>query len=221
MSVTEYVLERGKTAYENLKWELKYSSVVNWIFYPFIWVLRKERGLDFPFYFNNQKSFVESNLAVLMEWFNNFVNHHEPERYPGDTSLTLYNRMKYVLKNFHIYSNDTMSNLYFGTKLPLRDYQRLVNSYNNYYTGLIVYNTLSGVFLVAMNNYFFRTRKATLPTVLVASLANYFLFSANYRVSYLAMDSLFNQHVRRLGHGHLIHRYRDHYPRNIDYLTNI
>jgi len=221
MSVTEYILEKGKTAYENVRWELKYSSVINWIFYPAIWVLRKERGLDFPFYFNNEKRFLEANLAIFMEWFNNFVNHHEPERYPGDTTLTLYNRMKYVLKNFHVYSNDTMSNLYYGAKLPLRDYQRLVSTYNNYFIGLLLYNTLSGVFLVALNNYFFRNRKATIPTVFLASVTTYLLFANNYKLSYHAMDSLFNQHVRRLGHGHLVHRYRSHYPRNVDYLTNI
>lgn len=218
MSLIEYAKEKGKNAYDRIRWELKYSSPGNWIFYPFWWVMHRERGLDFPFYFPEEKKFTERKVAILIEWLNNFVNLHEPERYSGDTSLTLIKRIKYVAKNFHFYSNDTMSNLYYNAKLPLRDYQRLKYTYMQYYLLFLTYNSAAGIFLVALNNYFFRNRRASIPVALVASVTTFFLFSVNYKLSYKMMDMGFNWNVRRLGYGHLVHGYGETYPRNVDFM---
>jgi len=220
MSLIEYAKEKGRGAYDYFKWELRYNSIGNWVYYPFWLLMNRERGLDFPFYFNGEKKFVEGKLAVVVEWVNNFVNQHEPERHPGDTSLTLVKRMKYVAKNFAYYSNDTMSNLYFSEKLPARDYQRLKNTFLHYYLFFLGYNTASGVFLVALNNYIFRTRKASLPLVLLASGLTYAMLYCNYRVSYGLMDSVFAFNVRRLGYGHLVHNYNTYYPRNVDFISH-
>ena len=220
MSLIEYAREKGRGTYEYLKWELKYNSVFNWIYYPFWFVMNRERGLDFPFYFNGEKKFVEGKLAVVMEWVNNFVNQHEPERYPGDTSLTLVDRIKYVGKNFSYYSDDTMSNLFFSEKLPTRDYQRLKKSFNNYYLLIIGFNTLIGVGLVALNNYFFRARKASLPLVFAASGLSYSMFYLWNKNSYKFLDWAFSFNVRRFGYEHLIHNHGSHYPRNVDFISH-
>jgi hypothetical protein len=218
MSVIEYLKGKSNNLYERLKWELKYSGPAIWIYYPFNWLMHRERGLDFPFYFNEEKRFTERKLAIFIEWMNNFVSLHEPERYAGETSLTLINRLKYVARNLIYYSNDTMSNLYYGSKLPTRDYQRLKHSFFQHYLVFFSYNFSSDILLVALVNYYFRNRRASLPVAFVAAMTTFILFSGNYRLSYSVMDKMFSNHVRRLGYGHLIHEYNTDYPRNVDFL---
>jgi len=220
MSVIEYFKEKGNKYYEKMRWEFKFNSVGNWIFYPYWWFMERERGLDFPFYFPEQKKFTEKKLAIFVEWLNNFVNLHEPERYAGDTSLTLIKRIKYVANNFIFYTNDTMSNLYYGAQLPLRDYQRLKASYLQLYLIFFGYNCMSGIFIIALNNYFFRNRKASIPVAVLASISTFVVFSLNYKSSYYIMDKVFSQQVRRLGYQHLIHEFNTYYPRNIDFLAH-
>ena len=135
MTAIEYIKEKSKSIFESLRWEMKHSTFLTLAFYPYVWFMNRERGLDFPFYFPGEKKFIERKLAIFIEWVNNFVNLHEPERYPGETSLTLVQRIKYVAKNFHYFTNDSVSNLYFSEKLPLRDYQRL----KNYYSKICMY----------------------------------------------------------------------------------
>lgn len=218
MSVIDYAKGKLNDFYELIKWEMKWSTPFHWPFYVWHSFMNRERGLDFPFYFNNEKKFVERKLAIFIEWMNNFVNLHEPERWEGETDHTLIKRVKYVAKNFPYYMNDTMSNLYYSSKLPQRDYARLKTTFLHYYMLFFIYNSASGIFLVALNNYFFRTRKASIPVALVASITTFVLFSGNYKVSYKIMDSAFNQSVRRMGHQHLIQSYGSYYPRNVDFL---
>lgn len=219
MTAIEYLKEKSKDVYDRLKWEMTQGSIFTKIFYPYFWLMDRERGLDFPFYFPYEKKFVDRKIAILMEWVNNFVNLHEPERYPGETDLTLIQRIKYVAKNFHLYTNNTMSNLYFSEKLPKRDLQRLKSYYNNYYLLFLTYNTASGIFLVALNNYLFRTRKASITLALAASVSTYVLFSTNYNVSYYLMDKVFSQSVRRMGYAHLIQCPCSHHVRNVDFIS--
>lgn len=219
MSVVNYIQNKLERGYETLRWELKYSSIPLKLFYPFWWILYRERGTEFPFYFPNEREFLIGMVSYLMEGLDRFVNLQEPERYPGETDLTFIRRMKYVFYNFHYYSNGTMANLYFSKQLPQRDYQRVKHLYNHYALGFMAYNTLSGLFLVALTNYFFRSRKATLPTVFASSLVIYGLFAMNYRASYVIADRMFSNNVRRLGHTKLIHNYGAEYPRNVDYLS--
>ncbi len=218
MTAIEYIKEKSIDVYEKLKWQAKYSTLGNIMFYPFWWFMERERGLDFPYYFPYSRKFTERKLAIFMEWLNNFVNLHEPERYAGETSLTLIKRLKFVGKNFHYFTNDTMSNLYYSEGLPARDYQRLKSYFSNYYLVFLTYNTLTGVFFVALNNFLFRSRKASLPLVFAASLSTFALFSINYNLSYRVLDFGFRQNVRRMGYGHLIHKYNSCYPRNVDFM---
>jgi hypothetical protein len=211
--------QKLKGAYETLRWELKYSSIPLKLFYPFWWLMGRDRGTEFPFYFPNERDLVNNALEVIFERLDNFVNIQEPERMKVDPNITFINRVKYMFYNFHYYSNDTMSNLLYGAELPARDYQRIKSIYNQYSLGLFAYNSLSGVLLVALNNYYFRSRKATLSTVLLATLTTYLLFAANYRISNKVSDNMLGFHVRRLGYSKLIHGYNSSYPRNIDYLN--
>ncbi len=218
MSLIEKLKEKGNKYYERLSWELRYGSPVTWITYPYWWLMERERGLDFPFYFNAEKRFVERRLAIFIEWLNNFVSIHEPERYQGDTSLTLIKRIKYVSNNVIFYTNDTMSNLYYSTQIAKRDLDRLKSAYMQMYFMFFGYNMATGIFLVAINNYFFRNKKATIPVAFIASLTTYFAFSINFKISYYTLDRAFSHQVRRLGYRHLIHNANIEYPRNVDFI---
>lgn len=217
MSITDYVRDKLSNYSDSIKWNWTYSSPTTQIFYPFWWLMRRERGTEFPFYFPNEAGLIKYELDLAYGFMDSFIHSHESDRNPAVHNQTLVNRIKYLLKNFHYYSNDTMANLYFSTKLPLRDYQRLKSTYNQYSALFLAYNTLSGVFLIALTNHFFRSRKTTMPTVLAASVAMFASFALNYRASYFLLDTALSQNVRRLGHKEFIHRYGTQYPRNIEF----
>lgn len=220
MSVTEYVSNKFSYLKDRLCWQFEHNSIVNWLYFPFWWAMRRERGTEFPFYFTEEAAFSLKNLNIAVDYFDNFINYHETERnVDGTENKTFTERLKYVLRNFHYYSNDTMANLYFSTKLPERDYQRAKNFYNHLFASLVLYNTFSGTFLIALNNHFFRGRKTTIPIVALASVTSFAAFALNYKASYCVMDSLFNNYVRRLGHKGLIHSYGGKYPRNVDFIA--
>lgn len=219
MSVTDYVKDKANGVYDNFKWNMSYASPLTVVFYPFWWIMRRERGREFPFYFPDETAVIHFELDLAYAALDDVVHAHESDRNPAVHNKTLVNRLKYAIKNFHFYSNDTMANLFFSTKLPLRDYQRIKSTYLQL-TGLfMLYNTFSGVFLVALTNHFFRGRKTTLPTVFVASVALFAGFVLNYKASYTLMDSALNNSVRRLGHKELVHRYGGKYPRNIEFTS--
>lgn len=218
MSVSNYISDKLCNFKDSLTWQLTYTSVGNWLFYPFWWLMRRERGTEFPFYFPTEANFAWNNLTNFANHLDNFVNYHETERnIDGTVNKTFTERIKYVLSHFHIYSNDTMSNLYFETKIPRRDIQRAEEYYNYSFLAFLAYNTLSGSFLVALNNHFFRLKRTSIPVVFLASLTTTALFAVNYKLSYAVMDANLNRYVRRLGHKSLVHRYGSSYPRNVDY----
>jgi hypothetical protein len=113
-----------------------------------------------------------------------------------------------------------MSNLYYSEQIPKRDMQRLQYSFNQYYLLFLAYNTSAGMFLVAFNNFLFRSRKATLPLALLASVTTYAMFAVNYHLSYNLMDRVFSHNVRRLGYPHLVNNIGAKYPRNVDYISH-
>jgi hypothetical protein len=218
MNIAEYVKEKKDNLVRQIKWNFHYGSLWTIPFYPFWWIMRRDRGTEFPFYFPEEAEFIKHNLGITYGLIDDFIHGHEPERSQGDHNQTLVHRFKYVMSNFHYYSNDTLANLYFSTKLPLRDYQRIKSTYNNYYLGFLAYNTFSSMFLIALTNYFFRAKKTTIPVVLLASATAFAGFAINYKLSYNFMDYLFAHNVRRLGYDQYVHRYSRHYPRDIEYI---
>jgi len=218
MSITSNIKDTLNDKKDSFVWTLKYNSLGNLLWMPYWMIMRRERGLEFPFYFPEEAKVIESGVSSLTEVIDDFIHSHEMEKNrDGDFEKTLPERFRWVLKNFHIYSNDTMSNLYFTQKLPERDYQRLKYTYNQLSLLFLGYNTLSGVFLVALNNFFFRSRKVSLPLVGVASVTTMLAMTANFRFSYYLFDKLLNVSTRRLGHGDLEHPYYSHYKRNLEF----
>jgi len=182
-------------------------------------LLQRERGTEFPYYFPAEGKFLQEKLEQATELCNNTINLHESERNRADFDQTFVSRFKYVIQNFHYYSNDTIANLYFSEKLPVRDYQRVKSNYNKLFFSWFAYNCATGVFLVALNNHFFKSRKASLPLVLGATLTTMASLAVNYELSYQVMEKLLNVQVRRLGYEHLIHNKGARYPKNVDFFA--
>ena len=218
MSITTPIAEYLNNQYEWAIWFWRHSSFFNLLVMPYWIAMRRERGTDFPYYFPEEAYFIQQLLKKTIEKIDLFVHYHELERNrEGDYNKTFAERSTWVSRNFHYYSNDTMANLFFAKKLPQRDYTRVKNLYNNYAVGLLAYNSLSGVALIALNNFFFRSRKTSMPVVFLASLSCTGLIALNFHLSYKVVDSFFNENVRRLGYNGLIHKYGSHYPRNVDF----
>jgi hypothetical protein len=219
MTLAEYVEDYTKELFLSLRWHLKYNNIINLMFQPWRLLMSKERGTTFPYYFTNAK-YIRMGAGELTELLDDFIHYHEPERDTyGSFQKNFANRLSYVFKNIHYYSNETMSNLFFSRKLPLRDYQRLKHTFNHQYFTWFAYNSLSGVFVVALTNYFFRTRRTSLPMVFVASLFSFGLFAANFKLSRYVLEASFNNNCRRLGYSDLTTHRGTQYPRNVDFIA--
>jgi hypothetical protein len=219
MAAVEYLSEKITKSYDYIKWAIYNTYPQAWFQTPFHLILRRERGTDFPFYFQSESRFVHNQLHSLQEFIDNLVHCHELERNNADFEQNLPKRFNYFVKNFHIYSNDTMANLYFGEKLPLRDYQRIKSNYNFLFASWFGYNILSGACLVALNNHFFRLRTTSLPLIFLAFVTTGASLGLNYELSYQLMEKSLNFQIRRLGHGHLIHNKGSRYPRSVDFFA--
>jgi len=218
MSVTDKFVDSFEDKKDSLKWHLKFNSITNALYIPYWWIMRRERGNDFPYYFPDEGKFVEKTADRFTEFLDDAINAHETERNrDGDYRKTMVERFKWVLTNFHYYANDTMANLYFNRQLPNRDYQRVKQTYNQICLAFLAYNTLSGVCLIALNNYAFKTRKVSLPLVALASITTMGSMMVNYKLSYHLADRLFGVSVRRMGYGEEVHRYNTHFNRNVDF----
>jgi hypothetical protein len=219
MTLSEYLEDQLSHYYAIARFHLKYSSLFNIIFYPYWWAMDLEKGKYFPYYFPQAK-YIRQGTGELTELLDNFLHNHEPERDNyGSFKKNIANRVSFVIQNIHYYTNETMSNLYFNSKLPARDYQRLKHTYNQQYMAWFAYNTLSGVFLVALNNFFFRGRKTSMPMVIAASVTTMGLFELNFKLSRYMLESSFNNSCRRLGYKSLTTYRGCTYPRNIDFIS--
>jgi len=219
MSAYEYISEKFNKAYDYICWDLRNVNFITKLYLPFHALLRRERGTEFPYYFPNEGKFVQDKLHQATEFLDEFVHLHESERNRADFNQSFVSRFKYVLKNYHYYSNDTMANLYFGEKLPIRDYQRIKSNYNKLFFSWFTYNCLSGVFLVVLNNHLFKCRKTSIPMIFAATLTTMATLGMNYELSYQVMEKILNFQVRRLGYEHLIHNKGSRYPRNVDFFA--
>ena len=117
MAAIEYVGEKIKKTYDYLSWAVHNTYIQAWFQTPFHMLMRRERGKEFPFYFQSESKFVHTHLHSFQEFINDLVHFHESERNTADFEQNLPKRFNYFVKNFHIYSNDTMANLYFGEKI--------------------------------------------------------------------------------------------------------
>ena len=78
-----------------------------------------------PFYFYPQGQRVVAFEDSVLKFLDFLVDAHELERNKADKNKGFYHRAHYVAGNFHRYSNDTMANLMFDTRLRQTEYDRL------------------------------------------------------------------------------------------------
>lgn len=220
MSLISYLSTKYTDVKEKIVWTINYGGLGNLLFMPYWILMRRERGTEFPFYFPDESKILMDNVEKVSDLADDFLNCHETERNNvGDYNKTFTERLWYVINNFHIYSNDTMCNLYFSEKLPERDYQKIRHVYNQLALGFFAYNVATNIFIIAMNNFVFRGRKTSIPMAAVASVPAMLAIGVNFNVSYSLFDRLLSVSVRRHGYEHLLHRYKTRYRRNVDFTT--
>ena len=218
MSIVEQIEKNLSSWSEYLTWHIRYSSLFNLIFYPYWAIMLKEKGKYYPYYIPGT-GYIRKGAKVVTSYLDDFIHYHEPERdIYGSYNKNIVERIKYVISNIHYYTNETISNLYFSTKLPDRDYQRLKSAYNQLYITWLAYNLSSGIFIIALNNHLFRKVRSTIPMVFLSSVSAFGMFSLNFKLSRNSFETVFNSTVRRYGYNKYTMKRGANYPRNIDYI---
>lgn len=180
-------------------------------------ILFQERGTEMPYYMPNQLDAIKSLTNFTVRSLTGFLHSHESElNRDSRSNHTYFKRIMYVTRNFYIYSNDTMANLYFTTKMRPGDYQRMRRLYNQAFVAFLAWNTLAGTAFIALGNFYFRSRKATVPTALLLSVPVLAAMWVNYHLSDGLKNYLINQKARRLGYGDLVVYKTQRYPRNVE-----
>ena len=111
-----------------------------------------------PFYFYPQGQKVVSFEDGVLKFVDYLVDAHELERNKSDHRKTAYHRADYVYSNFHRYSNDTMANLMFDTKLPKCSYDRLNSVIDFSSTKFYIASTFTHFMAFAWLSYLMRFR---------------------------------------------------------------
>lgn len=143
-----------------------------------------KRHEHFPFYiYPAARSWIsfEDTFLTFVDWL---VDAHEQERNKSDFNRTFYQRSVYLYENWMHYSNDTVANLMYDTKLKRNEYDRLkaVQSvaHTKYYTIMTLFHTTSFMYLT----YFFRYRRVNFPATLAISAAYYYYFAKTNNIAY-------------------------------------
>jgi len=159
-----------------------------------------QRYEHMPFYFYPQGQKVVSFEDGVLRFLDFVVDAHELERNKQDFNKTFYARTRYVLRNFHRYSNDTMANVMFDTQLRKCEYDRL-NSVVDRQTALFYGSTsLVHVMGLSYTTYLLRYRTLSKPQVLAVGTAMYFAFNEINSIAYkLFVDRHVINEARSLG----------------------
>lgn len=207
--------------YDNLKdrvsWNLRYGSPVTVLEDLCNSFLDLERGTELPYYFPILERNVKKGLQKGFEHLANSIFVHEsPLNKHRLNSWTYFRRFHYLETHFYLYSNETINNLYYYTKMTVSDYQRVNSHYQKLLFSHLAYNLVSGSLIFALVNGFFRSRKATLSTALIASVPTFAFLYFNYQLSDSVKNYFLNQNVRRLGYGQFIAGKAFSFPRNVE-----
>ena len=124
----------------------------------------------FPFYIYPTSVSVSGFEDRVLKFLDYMVDAHELERNKSDMHRSFYQRAAYVYHNFHRYSNDTMANLMFDTKLSQPEYDKMnaVIDFKNKQFYLTA--TITHIFLFSYLSYLLRYRRlGKLQTFVVGS----------------------------------------------------
>ena len=147
-------------------------------------VLDIRRYDSFPFYVNPGAKKVAGFEDTVIRFLDFLVDAHEIERNKADEHKNQYQRTNYVVRNFHRYSNDTMANLMFDTKLRKSDYDQMNSVCDmqtaKFYATSAVVNTLA----LSYATYFFRFRRLSLPQTLAVGSGFWYAFTLSNDTMY-------------------------------------
>ena len=207
--------------YENLKdkvlWNVRYGSPVSILDDLYTGFLDRERGVDMPYYFPTATRVVKQGLQSEFESLANMVAVHEsPLNKHRLNNWTYYKRLMYKTRNFYLYSNETMNNLFYYTQMSSSEYQKVKSNYNFLFGTNLLYNAVSGTALVAYINHQLARQNRGVFGALVGSLVVFGLLYANYEISDRVKNYFFNNTVRRLGYGQFIAGKTKSFPRNVE-----
>ena len=115
--------------------------------------------------------------------------------------MTQYERTNYVARNWLRYSNDTMANLMFDTKLRKSDYDRMNSVISQQSTIYYLSTSFVHLTVLAYASYFFRFRRLNKLQVAVVGSAYYYGFSSINNTLYkLLVDKPVIDNARRMGY---------------------
>jgi hypothetical protein len=117
----------------------------------------------FPFYIYPGRVRVQSFEDSILSFVDYLVDAHELERNKSDAYKSFYYRANYVARNFHRYSNDTMANLMFDTKLRKIDYDRMNSVVDQQTWKFYGAATMTHFFGLSYATFFLRYRTLSRP----------------------------------------------------------
>ena len=225
MSISNYLSDKYQDFKDNLKFHYKHSNIITILTSVVNYIHNMERGTEYPEYFPYASQAAKCLVDSSILHFANFIRIHEPEiNIKGKKDWSYYKRIEYFLKHFHIYQNETMRNLYFLRKIQQTQMDKLNYNYNVFHFSWLFYNCVSGTALVAITGYLFKNKNygkhfgGRFTNAFVASVPLFAALWLNYQVSEGVKIVLVNNHVRRLGHGDLVCRKFERYPKNIEFV---
>ena len=182
------------------------------------WFMSIERGEHFPFYIYKPTRSVADFEGSVVKFLDYLVDAHELERNKADINRSFYQRSRYVAANFHRYSNDTMANLMFDTKLRQSEYDRLNNTIGQQTALFYASSCLTHLVALSYMAYFFRFRRLSKPQVLAVGSAYYYAYGNINNILYkLTVDQAVVRQARAIGQDHHVQPTGEFKPRGLNF----
>lgn len=224
MTAINYISDTYQDLKDSIKYHVKFSNPISILTSIKDYFHNIERGTEFPEYLPYVSVFTKHIIDSALNNLANFVRIHEPElNLEGKKDWTYYKRLEYFFYHFHIYNNETMRNIYYMKKIQKSQINRITYNYNVAHFSWLLYNTLSGTAIIALTSYFFKNKtycntfRGKYARPFIATIPLYLALYLNYHISDLVKVLVVNNCVRRHGHGDLICRKFERYPKNTEY----
>ena len=199
-------------------WNIRYGSPVTILNDIYNRILDQERGEEMPFYFPVATRVVKQILNKNINLGISFASLHESEldKHRND-KLTYYDRLGKFCRRFHLYSNESMYNCHFYTKMTESEYHKINTQYTQLLLLNLSYNALSGALILAVANHYFRSVKANPTTAFFATIPAFAALLLNYNLSDGVKNYFINNSIRRLGYGQYTSSKYSRYARNVEF----
>ena len=133
-------------------------------------------------------------------------------------NLNFYDRFIYVSENFHRYSNDTMANLMYDTRLKRNQYAKLNAMIELKTFQFYAFNTVLHCLSFMGTAFFFRMRKVSFPAVVLISIGYYQYFNLTTSISYkMIVDRNVNSLAKEMGLKRYVQPIGTYRPRELNY----